>query len=104
LLDGDDTLPQVRAEVVELMVEGIDLLLKRVHVPGHLLVFRRVLEAIAAVGRVDAVEVEIAAALAGRLAVAFDLATFALSRRVNVPSLHGQAIMVYLTSLHAMEM
>ena len=48
---------------------------------GHVLVLLRVLEAIAAVGRVDALEVQVAAALAGRLAIALDLAALALVAR-----------------------
>ena len=44
----------------------------------HILVLLRVLEAIAAVGRVDALEVQVAAALARRLAIALDLAPLAL--------------------------
>lgn len=81
------------ADVVEQIVY---LLLERVDMRGHLLEprvcqSRRVFgcdkaiyllfalfEVVAAVGRVLAVEVEVPAALAGRLAVAFDLPAFAL--------------------------
>lgn len=44
----------------------------------HVLVLLRVLEAIAAIWRIDALEVQVSAALAGRLAIALDLATLAL--------------------------
>lgn len=49
--------------------------------PCHLSVLGRVFEAGAAVGRVDAFEVQVAASLAGRLAVAFDFASLALYHR-----------------------
>lgn len=45
---------------------------------SHFLVFGGIFEAIAAVGRVHALEVQVAASLAGRLTIAFDLATLAL--------------------------
>jgi hypothetical protein len=91
------------AEVVHLMIQRVDLLLQRAEMRRHVLVFLRVFEAIAAVGSVDAFEVQVAAALTGRLAVAFDLAAFALDQPPSamcVRAIIGRCI----TSLHAMEM
>jgi hypothetical protein len=52
-------------------------LLQRLDVRVHSFELVRVLEAIATVGRVHALEREIATSLAGRVAVAFDLASLA---------------------------
>lgn len=54
------------------------------------IVLRRILEAIAAIGRIDTLEVQVPAALASRLAIALDLAVLALiaitlSRRQSAP-------------------
>lgn len=74
-------LSQGGAKGVHVLEQHVDLVLQRGHVGGHVLVLGRVLEAIAAVGRVDALEVQVAAALAGRLAIALDLAPLALVAR-----------------------
>lgn len=74
-------LSQHRAQGIHVLKQDVDLVLQRGHVRGHVLVLLRVLEAIAAVGRVDALEVQVAAALAGCLAVALDLAPLALVAR-----------------------
>ena len=66
------------AHAIHILKQHIDLILQRGHMRRHILVLLRVLEAIAAIGRVDALEVQVAAALAGRLAIARDLATLAL--------------------------
>ena len=58
--------------------EGVDLFLEVSNVVGHLPELVRVLEIGAAVWRIEALEVEMAAPLAGRLAIAFDLAALAL--------------------------
>lgn len=55
----------------------------------------RLLEVVAAVGRILAVEVEIAAALAGRLAIALDLASFALI--AAAPLATGAACCIHLS-------
>ena len=74
-------LSQDGAQGVHVLEQHVDLVLQRGHVCGHIFVLGRVLEAIAAVGRVDALEVQVAAALARRLAVALDLAPLALVAR-----------------------
>jgi hypothetical protein len=74
-------LSQSRAQGIHILKQYIDLVLQRSHVASHVLVLLRVLEAIAAVGRVDALEVQVAAALARRLPVALDLAPLALVAR-----------------------
>lgn len=71
-------LTQAATEVVQVVKEHVDLVLQRRDVRGHILVLRRVFEASTAIGRIDTLEVQVAASLAGRLAVAFDLATLAL--------------------------
>jgi hypothetical protein len=91
------------AEVVHLMIQRIDLLLQRAEMRRHVLVLLRVLEAIAAVGSIDAFEVQVAAALTGRLAVALDLAAFALYSSSSVLYV-GARIWCCITSLHAIEM
>ena len=61
------------------MVQAVNLLLKVRHVHGKTPELFRVLERVgAAVGRVQALEAQVAAPLARRLPVAFDLAPFAL--------------------------
>ena len=60
------------------MVQRIDVFLQRVELHRHVLELLRVLESIAAIRRVYAVEVEVAASLARCLSVAFDLSAFAL--------------------------
>ncbi len=82
-------------------MQTVHLLLQRPNMGRHVLVLLRVLEAIAAVRRIHAVEVEVAAALAWCLAVTFDLASLALlecsAYRLELPPmLH--------TSLQAIEM
>jgi hypothetical protein len=84
------------AEASEVVVEVVDLLLQRREVRRHLLELTAarvshvledagarghrlgLLEVVAAVGRIGAVEVEVAATLTWRLAVALDLAPLAL--------------------------
>ena len=74
-------LSQRSAHRIHILKQHVDLVLQAGHVGGHVLVLLRVLEAIAAVGRIDTLEVQVAAALAGRLAVALDLAPLALVTR-----------------------
>lgn len=70
---------EVGAQRVHASKQRIDLILERRDLVGHCAEFVRVLEAGgAAVGSVHAVEGEVAAALARRLAIALDLSSFAL--------------------------
>lgn len=72
-----------RAEVLE---EIVDLLLERSYMRRHLLELVAVFERVAAVGSVGALQVEIAAALTWRLAIALDLPPFALiTRNADIP-------------------
>ena len=59
--------------------EGVDLLLESANLLGHLLELLRVLDAVGtAVGRIETLEVEVAASLTWGFAIAFDLAPLAL--------------------------
>ena len=60
------------------MVQVVELALQRRDVRGHVLVFLRVLEPIAAVRCIHALEIEIAAPLARDLTIAFYLTALAL--------------------------
>jgi hypothetical protein len=64
-------------EVIEIVIEIVDLLLERGDVRRHLLEFVRLLEVVAAIGRILAFEVEVPASLTGSLPVALDLAPLA---------------------------
>lgn len=67
------------AQAANVVEEGFDLFLEARDGAVHLLELFRVLEVVgAAVGRVEALEVEVAASLTGRLAIALDLAALAL--------------------------
>lgn len=77
-------LAKARAQVVQVFEEHVHLILKRCDVRRHLLVFGRVLEAIAAIGRVDALQVQVTASLARCLAIALDLAPFALIAAMTI--------------------
>lgn len=67
------TLAELCAQLTEIVIQRIDLLLQRSNVSRHLLVFLRVFEAVAAIWRVHALEVEVAASLTWCLPVALDL-------------------------------
>lgn len=78
LRHGRCWLTQASTQIVQVVKQHVDLILERCDMGRHVLVFLRVLEAIAAVGRVDAFEVQVAASLTRCLAVALDLAALAL--------------------------
>ena len=63
------------------MVEHANLVLQRRDMGLHLLIFVRILEAIAAIWRVNTLEIQIATALARRLSIAFDLPPLAFITR-----------------------
>ena len=71
-------MPQAAAKVVQVVEQHVDLFLQRGHVRRHILILLRIFKAIAAVGRIDALEVQVPAALAWRLAVALDFSALAL--------------------------
>ena len=62
---------------VQSRVEIRDLVLQRGNLCRHLFVFLRVLEGAAAVRAVDTLQIEVAASLARRLAIALDLPSLA---------------------------
>lgn len=67
------------AQGIHVLDEAVHLFLQSGHVGRHLLELVRVLKGVgAAVRRVRACQVEVAASLTGRLAIALDLAAFAL--------------------------
>ena len=67
------------AKIVDLCIQILDLVLKGGDGVSHLLELDRVFERVgAAVGSVDAVEVEVATAMARCLSIALDLPPFAL--------------------------
>ena len=68
----------VRAQAVQVVEEVVDLLLQTRDVRRHLLELVALLEVVAAIGRIQALETEVAASLARRLPVALDLAPLAL--------------------------
>lgn len=76
--NGGCRLSQAPAKVVQVVKQHVDLLLQRSHMRRHILVLLRIFKAIAAIGRIDALEVQVPAALAWRLAVALDFAALAL--------------------------
>ena len=65
--------------LIKLMIERIDVLLQQPKMRRHLLVLLRILEAIAAVGRIHTFQIQIAASLTRGLAITFYLPTLALS-------------------------
>lgn len=70
-------LSQAPTKVVQVVKQHVDLVLQRSHVRRHILVLLRIFKAIATIGRIDALETQVAAALAWVLAVALDFATLA---------------------------
>ena len=76
--DGVCWLSQAPSKVVQVVKQHVDLFLQRSHVRRHILVLLRIFEAITAIRRIDALEVQVSAALAWRLAVALDFAALAL--------------------------
>ena len=77
------------AEAVQALPQDIDLVLQGLDVGAHLLVLLRLFEVVgAAVGRIHALQVQVPASRARCLAVALDLAPFALiarDRDISVP-------------------
>lgn len=67
----------LRPQCGQAFIQSIDLILQDCYVVCHVLVLLGVFEAIAAIGRVYALEIEVAASLAGCLAIALDLTTLA---------------------------
>ena len=74
------------AKIGEFMVERVDLILQGTDMRCHFLVLLRVFEAIAAVRRIDTLEVEIAASLTWRLTVTFYFSALALFSRSTTSS------------------
>jgi hypothetical protein len=68
----------LRAQTAQVVEEIVDLLLQTRDMRRHLLELVALFEVVAAVGRIQALEIEIAASLTWRLPVAFDLAALAL--------------------------
>lgn len=86
-------LSQAPTKVVQVVKQHVDLVLQRSHVRRHILVLLRIFKAIATIGRIDALETQVAAALAWVLAVALDFATLAFvtgSRRQYMDALVGR--------------
>jgi hypothetical protein len=84
---GQCRLSQAPTKVVQIIEQHVELLLQRSHMRRHILVLLRIFEATTAIERIDALEVQVPAALARRLAVALDFAALALvttSRRQYV--------------------
>jgi hypothetical protein len=109
-------------QLVHVRDERVDLLLQVSDVRRHLLELATrpsqcdipsivsqdyvlgLLEVVAAVGRIVAVELEVPASLAWRLPVAFDLPTLALVATTLVSSCNFNAARGKLATYHAMEM
>ena len=63
---------QLRAQATQVVVKHVHLFLQSRDRARHLLVLQRVLEAIAAVRRIHAFEIQVTAPLTRRLAIALD--------------------------------
>lgn len=71
-------LSELCAQIAEVVVQRVDLVLEARHLPHHVLVLGRISEAIAAVRRIDALQGQVATSLTRRLTVALDLPPLAL--------------------------
>lgn len=74
----------LRAKLVQLIVQYTDLILQKRYLLRHVLELLRFLEAGATVRRINTFEIEVAASLARSLAIAFDLASFAFIAGIHL--------------------
>lgn len=87
---------ELSTKAIQILKQHIDLILQRAYLSRQVSELLRFLEASAAIRRIYAFEVEISASLAGRLAIAFDLATLTfiatvMSARLDVLGKDGSA-------------